>query len=172
MSIDDEFMTDQEAFAILGIRGRVTRAELQSAYIDSVRACRRGRFSTDPSVQCEAEAQLKLVTMAYELLSTKQVNQRSTRPENQTAGSISRTADPSASAPPPSPEPSAGLALFEEETSLAWPPAAPIRHRSAARTGDTPTSFIVKGLIGPAILMTSAAGVVWLLVVLVSWLLS
>jgi len=192
-------MTCQEAFAILGIRGRVTRAELQSAYIDSVTACRPGRFSNDPSVQCEAEAQLKLVTVAYEFLSTKQLNEPSAGLALfETETSLAWVAVRPASAQPPSPEPSAGLALFEEETPLPPATAAPNHHPSAANkrhhapvtrsgeawqraaqfserleeTGNTPSSFIVKSLIGTAILMAIPVGAVWFLFVVVGWLLS
>lgn len=52
----------------------------------------------------------------------------------------------------------------------AWQRAEQFSER-LAETGDTPRSFIVKGLVGTAVLLAIAGGAVWLLFVLVRWLL-
>jgi hypothetical protein len=41
-----------------------------------------------------------------------------------------------------------------------------------AETGDTPRSFVVKGLIGIVVMLSMFAGAGWLLLRLVRWLLS
>lgn len=53
----------------------------------------------------------------------------------------------------------------------AWQRAEQFSER-LEETGDTPRLFIVKGMIGTAVLLAITAGAVWLLFVVVRWLLS
>ena len=63
-------MTISEAFAVLGLKGRVTRSEVRNAYLDLVKVWHPDRFGTDPRLQAKAQAQLKAINAAYGFLAS------------------------------------------------------------------------------------------------------
>lgn len=62
-------MTVSQALAILGLDGHVTPEEVRRAYLDLVKVWHPDRFAGDARLQAKAQAQLKAINAAYDLLS-------------------------------------------------------------------------------------------------------
>lgn len=62
-------MTVSQALAVLGLQGNVTQGEVRRAYLDLVKVWHPDRFAGDARLQAKAQAQLKAINAAYDLLS-------------------------------------------------------------------------------------------------------
>ena len=62
-------MTVSQALAVLGLQGKVTQEEVRRTYLDLVKVWHPDRFAGDSRLEAKAQAQLKAINAAYDLLS-------------------------------------------------------------------------------------------------------